>query len=198
MNDAGTPTVDMLAGASMSGDLVSNRDLVMGSQHVLHSFVNTSPGPFGSGIVVDGLAPASSNSMFGREVMQGNRMLLGNLFDDFVRIPRSEYDELRSCKDKAGELLNFVLQMENHIKHKDVELASTQEHCADICDHVRNECVQKIEQITLQLRDECRQKVVKTEQSYSHALRMQGEEFEKRCVEYDRRIKLYELSLIHI
>ncbi len=127
MNDVGfcrSSPVDMSTRVGMSDDQVLS-GLAMGSQLGLLQtrYVNTSPGPFGSGTVVDGMASASSNSMFGRELMQGNRKLLGNLFDDFVTIPRSEYDELRLCKAKAEELLNVVLQMENHIKNKDVELA---------------------------------------------------------------------------
>jgi hypothetical protein len=111
VNDIGRPLiVDMPASTSVSDGQVSNRDLVMGSQLGLlqSQFVNTSPAPFGSGTVVDGMASASSNSMFGRDVVHGNRKLLGNLFDDFVTIPRSEYDEMRLCKVKAEELLSVV------------------------------------------------------------------------------------------
>ena len=195
MNDAvRSSVVDMSARVDMNDDMVSKRGLVMGSQLGFQEarFVNTSPGPFGSGTVVDEMAQASSSSMFGRDVMLGNRNMLGNLFDDFVRIPRSEYDELRLCKAKAEELLSVVLQMENHIKNKEVELVSTQQRCAEVCDHVRNECVQKIEQVSIQLKNECRRVVMENDQAHLHVVRTLEAEYEKRCVEYEHRIKLYE------
>ena len=104
VNDVGrSSSVDMSAHAGVSDDQVSKRDLAMGSRLGLLQTrsLNTLPGPLGSGAVVDGMASASSNSMFGRGVVRGNCKLLGNLFDDFVTIPRSEYDELRLCKVKA-------------------------------------------------------------------------------------------------
>ena len=75
MNDVGRSSpVDMSARAGMSDDQVLIRDLAMGSHLGLLQtrYVNTLPGPFGSGTVVDGMASASSNNMFGREIMPGN------------------------------------------------------------------------------------------------------------------------------
>ena len=58
MNDAGrSSSVDMSARAGVSDDQVSKRDLVMGSHLGFQArSLNTSPGPFGSGTVVDGMA----------------------------------------------------------------------------------------------------------------------------------------------